>query len=142
MKNPWDGFCDIVVQQQPALTVSYRSANFVFEEGLREGRWVSLSYNAAGYLMAANPVPAPSYMDIDQFPAPQSFDVALDGQSLCSHFVCEGVDVQRGEGVVSGRVTLRLPCGRSKYISAPGWTAPPCCSAGWRSRIPRTPPPP
>lgn len=107
MKNPWDGFCDIVVQQQPALTVSYRSANFVFEEGLRDGRWVSLSYNAAGYLMAANPVPSPSYMDVDQFPAPQSFDLALDGQSLCSHFVCEGVDVQRGEGVVSGRVTLR-----------------------------------
>ena len=36
-------FVDVVVSEKPDVTVSYRSGLMVYEEGLREGRWVSLS---------------------------------------------------------------------------------------------------
>ena len=31
-------FCDVVVWEKPAITVSYRTGMTVFEEGLRDGR--------------------------------------------------------------------------------------------------------
>ena len=34
-------FCDVVVWEKPAITVSYRTGMTVFEEGLRDGRWVA-----------------------------------------------------------------------------------------------------
>ena len=36
-------FTDVVVCESPEITVSYRTGMMVFEEGLRDGRWVALS---------------------------------------------------------------------------------------------------
>ncbi|MDR2375273.1 MAG: alpha-galactosidase [Treponema sp.] len=103
----WEGFADIAVQHDPEFTISYRTANFVFEEGLRSGRWLALSYNAAGYLMGANPLPKPCYMDTDTMPCPQSFEAVLDGQGLISHFVLENHEIKKEGSIVSARVTLK-----------------------------------
>jgi alpha-galactosidase len=105
--NEFDGYMNIAVQYDPEFTVSYRSANFVFEEGLRNGRWVALSYNASGYLMGTNPVPKPPYMNIDELPCPESFWITLDGQSLCSHFTLENHEIQKGGKDLTMRITLR-----------------------------------
>ncbi|NLV75371.1 MAG: alpha-galactosidase [Chloroflexi bacterium] len=93
-------FADVVIQEKPELTISYRSGLMVYEEGLRDGKWVALSYSASGHMMSANTRPTPPYMDINQFAQPQSFRLNLDGQDLCSHWRCQSVEVERtGEGV-------------------------------------------
>jgi alpha-galactosidase len=103
----WNGFTDVTVQYDPEFTISYRTANFVFEEGLREGRWVALAYNASGYLMGTNPLPKPFYMDVEALPRPQSFEVTLDGQSLISHFVFENHEITKEGDTIQVRVTLK-----------------------------------
>lgn len=107
MMKMWEVFADVRVQTEPEVTISYRTANLVFEEGLREGRWVALSYNASGYMMDANPIPAPTYMNWKLFPRPQSFMVNVDGQDLLSHWIYEGTDISRDEDSVSCVVSLR-----------------------------------
>ena len=122
LTNPLEGYVDIHVQPAPEqlpktanpnakllwpdYTVSYRTANFVYEEGLFEGRFVSLSYNASGYMMAANYIPAPSYMDIRRFPQPESFRIEVDGQSLCSHWEWGGFEKTETPKGLLGTVTL------------------------------------
>jgi hypothetical protein len=78
-------FMDVFVAEKPKVTISYRSELMVYEEG-RDGIWVALSYSGSGHLMAANPLPAPSFMDIKLFPQPQAFRLNVDGQDLCSHW--------------------------------------------------------
>ena len=95
--NPADGFADVVVRMEPEITVSYRCDKFVAEEGLRDGIWVTLSYNAAGYLMAANDL-GPPYMETDAFAAPQSFALNVDGQELCSDWEWGGIEICEGDG--------------------------------------------
>ena len=77
MLKLWDRYSDVRVQHENEVTVSYRTANMVCEEGLRDGMWVSLSYNASGYMMDANPLPEPSYMKYDLFSRPQSFQLNI-----------------------------------------------------------------
>ena len=79
-------FMDVFVAEKPEVTISYRSGLMVYEEGLRDGIWVALSYSGSGHLMAVNPLPAPSFMDIKLFPQPQAFRLNVDGQDLCSHW--------------------------------------------------------
>ncbi len=100
-------FTDVFVSESPEITVSYRSAGFVCEEGLRQGRWVTLSYNASGYLMAANNRPAPPYMKPDNFAEPQAFALNVDGQDLLSHWQWGGITISRDGGTVRACVTLR-----------------------------------
>ena len=106
MLKMWEKFADVRVRTEGEVTVSYRTANLVFEEGLRDGMWVALSYNAAGYMMDANPLPTP-YMDFGQFSRPQSFQLNVDGQDLVSHWEYEGVQIDRDEDQVRCAVSLR-----------------------------------
>ena len=99
-------FTDVVVCESPEITVSYRTGMMVFEEGLRDGRWVALSYSANGCLMAANDRPAPTFMKTEQFSRPQSFRVSADGQDLDSHWRFAGVKTERGEDTMRTCVTL------------------------------------
>jgi alpha-galactosidase len=108
MLQDWQNYCNVEYSEKYGPTVAYRTANFVFEEGLRGGRWVTLSYNAAGYMMETNPVSAPSWMDSKWlFRAPASFDAVVDGQSLTSHIECLGCIIERTDKGVTARVTLR-----------------------------------
>ena len=107
MLKLWDRYSDVRVQHENEVTVSYRTANMVCEEGLRDGMWVSLSYNASGYMMDANPLPEPSYMKYELFSRPQSFQLNIDGQDLVSHWRYEGARVDRDEERVECVVTLR-----------------------------------
>ena len=100
-------FMDIVVSERPAMTVSYRSGLMVYEEGLRDGRWVSLSYNANGHLMAANCRPEPTWMPYKSFAAPEAFRLNIDGQSMHSHWQWGGIEIDRGEEQIKTVVTLR-----------------------------------
>ncbi len=102
-----NAFMDVVVRTEPEVTVSYRSGMSVFEEGLRDGRWVALSYSASGHLMAANNRPAPSFMDVSQFAQPQSFRLNVDGQDLQSHWAWVDTKVNRGEDRVTADTTLK-----------------------------------
>lgn len=99
-------FTDVVVCESPEITVSYRTGMMVFEEGLRDGRWVALSYSANGCLMAANDRPAPTFMKIGEFSRPQSFRVSADGQDLDSHWRFAGAKTERGEFGTRACVTL------------------------------------
>ncbi len=99
-------FSDVVICENPDITVSYRTGMTVFEEGLRGGRWVALSYGANGYLMSANDRPQPTFMKTEQFARPQSFRVSADGQDLDSHWRFAGADTERGEDVTRVCVTL------------------------------------
>ena len=99
-------FTDVVVCESPEITVSYRTGMMVFEEGLRDGRWVALSYSANGCLMAANDRPAPTFMKTEQFSRPQSFRVSTDGQDLDSHWRFAGAKTERGEDTMRTCVTL------------------------------------
>ena len=99
-------FTDVVVCESPEITVSYRTGMMVFEEGLRDGRWVALSYSANGCLMAANDRPAPTFMKTEQFSRPQSFRVSADGQDLDSHWRFAGAKTERGEDTMRTCVTL------------------------------------
>jgi len=100
-------FCDVNVTKEAEPVVSYRTGDFVFEEGMRDGRWVALAYNASGYMMAANPNPAPPYLNYNAMGAPSSFEAVVDGQSLCSHFKYEGCTVtEEACGAKTARVTL------------------------------------
>lgn len=100
-------YIDIIVRTEPEISVSYRSALFVYEEGLRDGRWVSLSYSASGHLMAANPRPKPSYMDISRFARPEAFRLNVDGQDLSSHWLWQGCEVRRSADRLTAVVTLK-----------------------------------
>lgn len=100
-------FCDVVVWEKPAITVSYRTGMTVFEEGLRDGRWVALSYSASGHLMAANNRPAPSFMNVDQFARPESFRLSADGQDLNSHWEYAGCETTREGESLRACVTLK-----------------------------------
>ena len=100
-------FADVVVRMQPEISVSYRTGLMVFEEGLRDGRWVALSYSASGHLMAANNRPAPSFMEFGRFSQPQSFSLNVDGQDLNSHWEWGGIDIQKESDKVAACVTLR-----------------------------------
>ncbi|MGI6691342.1 MAG: glycoside hydrolase family 36 protein [Christensenellales bacterium] len=100
-------FMDVFVAEKPEVTISYRSGLMVYEEGLRDGIWVALSYSGSGHLMAANPVPSPSFMDIKQFPQPQAFRLNVDGQDLCSHWSWGGIDIQKNEKSLEATVTLK-----------------------------------
>ena len=99
-------FTDVVVCLTPEITVSYRSGMMVYEEGLRDGRWVSLSYSANGHLMATNNRPEPSFMEIQKFAKPEAFRLNVDGQELASHWSWGGVEVSRQDDAVDARVTL------------------------------------
>ncbi len=98
-------FADVVVIQEPEITVSYRSGLMVFEEGLRGGRWVALNYSASGHLAAANDN-GPIYMNASKFINPQSFRVNVDGQDLFGRWQWGGIEVKREEEQVSACVTL------------------------------------
>ncbi len=99
-------FSDVVICREPEITISYRTGLTVFEEGLRDGRWVALSYSANGYLMAANDRPAPTFMRIEQFSRPQSFRVNADGQDLDSHWRFVDAEVKRAEDKTTACVIL------------------------------------
>ena len=100
-------FVDVVVSEKPDVTVSYRSGLMVYEEGLREGRWVSLSYNANGHLMATNCRPEPTWMPYRSFSAPEAFRLNVDGQSMHSHWRFEGIEKDGGDDGIHTVVTLR-----------------------------------
>lgn len=99
-------FIDVLVSTNPDMTVSYRSGMMVYEEGIRDGRWVSLSYSANGHLMAANSRPEPTYMPYKAFVRPEAFRLNVDGMDLNSHWAWEGIDTSRSQGRMDVTVTL------------------------------------
>ena len=99
-------FIDVFVVEKPEVTISYRSGLMVYEEGLRDGIWAVLSYSANGHLMATNPRPAPSFMDITQFAQPQAFRLNVDGQDLCSHWSWGGIEIKKNEKSLEATLTL------------------------------------
>ena len=105
-------FTDIAVDENHGWSIGYRSGNAVFEEGIRDGQLVSLSYNASGYLMSTNPLPTPTWMDLDNrdyifFPRPESFGLAVDGQSLGSHWEFLSFEKEESDGKLTGKIHLR-----------------------------------
>ena len=86
--------------------VSYRTGLFAFEEGMSAGRLCALSYNAAGYLMAANPRPKPTYMDTAKFARPESFLLTMDGQELCAGWEMTGFETKREGDLLRCALTL------------------------------------
>ena len=106
MMKMWESFADVNVKEEGEIVVSYRTGNFVLEEGLMDGSWVTLSMNAAGYMMDTNPLPRGSYMNTNQFVRPQAFHVCIDGQDLDYRWQYEGAEItKKGEAVIA-KVTL------------------------------------
>ncbi len=99
-------FFNVSVDQGEQVTISYRSAGLVFEEGLRSGRWVALSWNASGSMMTANPLPEPAYMPWRQFSLPESFYLEIDSQALSSGWKFVECRSERDENSLTARVTL------------------------------------
>ena len=107
MLKMWEPFADVRVREEEDVTVSCRTADLVFEEGLRDGRWVSLSWNAAGYLMDANPIPRPPYLPWKGTVGAESFRLNVDGQDLISHWIYEGAQIKKEAGKTVCAVSLR-----------------------------------
>ena len=105
------GFVDIAIDESHGWSIGYRSGSAVFEEGLRDGQLVALGYNASGYLMTTNPLPAPAWINLDNrdfiiFPRPESFGLAVDGQSLNSHWKIVCCDREEADGRITARIRL------------------------------------
>lgn len=78
----WGNSHDAHVLDGHEITTILRSGNLVWEEGMRDGCWVSLAWNVSGSVMEINPLPEPAYMPWRRFARPQSFGLEIDGQRL------------------------------------------------------------
>ena len=103
----WGNFHDALVLDGHEITTILRSGNLVWEEGMRDGCWVSLAWNVSGSVMEINPLPEPAYMPWRRFARPQSFGLEIDGQRLESHWQYVGADIHRCENETQLRVDLR-----------------------------------
>ena len=106
------GFTDAAFYEKYGPSFGYRSGAAVFEEGMRDGALVSLSYNAAGYLMTTNPLPRPAWIDLDNrnyiiFPRPESFGLSVDGQSLNSHWEFVSFEKEEANGKTTAEIKLK-----------------------------------
>ena len=99
-------FVNVHVQESPDVTVSYRAGKFVYEEGLRNGRWVSLATNAAGYITSVLDHPIRVFRSDRYLGDPQSFSVNVDGQDLTYGWKYEKADVEYTDNGCVCRVTL------------------------------------
>lgn len=106
------GFTDIALDESFGLSFGYRSGSAAFEEGMRDGQLVSLSYSGSGYLMTNNPLPKPTWIDLDNndfiiYPRPESFCLAIDGQSLNSHWEFVSFEKEEEGGKKTAKIHLR-----------------------------------
>jgi len=100
-------WCDVVLVEGEAPTVTYRTAFAVYEESLIKGRFVGRGWKGSGYV--------PFYdgrIDPATHPAPQAFSIELDGQLLASDWEWAGFEkkvAQSGglEAVVTLKHTVR-----------------------------------
>ncbi len=106
MKLQAEGFMDVAVFDVPYPYLCYRTANFVYEEGLVDGQWVSLYYNAAGYIAGSNEITRPFHMNQLDVPVPEAFDIVLDGQSINFDLVWEDTKIERSEEKITAHVIL------------------------------------
>lgn len=106
MKPQAEGFMDVAIFEKPYPYLCYRTADFVYEEGLIDGQWVSLYYNAAGYIAGSNRLFKPHHMTQLDIPVPESFDIVLDGQSINFDLVWEDTQIERSEEKITVRVIL------------------------------------
>ena len=107
MKSQFAGFMDVVLFDVPYSYIAYRTENFVYEEGLVDGRWVSLYYNAAGYIGASNELTRPYHMSPKQFVEPEAFDIVFNGQSINFGLVWEDTKIDRSDKRIVAHVILR-----------------------------------
>ncbi|PSR21701.1 MAG: hypothetical protein C7B45_09865 [Sulfobacillus acidophilus] len=67
--------------------IRFRTGLAVYEEALIDGQYVSLGWNAAGYLSDVITKPAAPFVDPVKFAQPHAFQLNVDGQMLTSHWV-------------------------------------------------------
>jgi alpha-galactosidase len=94
---------DVHVEQEPAITVAYRSQFTVYEESLINGQLVSRAWNGAGFI---NPW-EDARLEPSRHPTPYSFVVEVDSQLLHSHWEWAGLQQQRDEGKLHAVIELR-----------------------------------
>ncbi|MBN1916977.1 MAG: alpha-galactosidase [Verrucomicrobia bacterium] len=96
-------WCDVVLVDGEAPTVTYRTAMTVYEESLIRGRFVGRGWNGSGFV--------PFYdgrIDPASHPAPQAFWIELDGQLLASDWEWAGFEKKAGpSGGMEAAVTLK-----------------------------------
>ena len=107
MKTPYEGFMDVALFDEPYPYVAYRTANFVYEEGLVGGRWVALYYNASGYIGGSNEIVRPYHMKPNAIPSPEAYDIVLDGQSINFDLEWEETKIERTEEKITAHIILR-----------------------------------
>ena len=107
MKTQFEGFMDVALFEVPYPYICYRTANFVYEEGLVDGRWVALYYNASGYIAGSNGITRPHHMpQISKVHVPEAFDIVLDGQSINFDLEWEDTKTERTGETIEVHITL------------------------------------
>jgi alpha-galactosidase len=94
---------DVHVEQEPAITVAYRSHLTVYEESLINGQLVSRAWNGAGFI---NPW-EDARLDPARHHTPFTFWVEVDGQLLHSHWQWGGLQQEQIGGKLHVVVDLR-----------------------------------
>ncbi len=82
-----------ITKKDGDMTITYRTGMTTYTEGLRDGIFVSLGWNGAGYIPHAHGGCDNAILNPEDYTDKSSFIVELDGQSIISHFEC--VDIEQ-----------------------------------------------
>lgn len=107
MKSRFEGYMDVTFRDVPYQYVIYRTENFVYEEGLVDGRWVSLFYNSSGHVAGHNEIVRPKHYVPEKVHCPEAFEIVLDGQSINNNLEWEHTEREKKDGKISVHITLR-----------------------------------
>lgn len=100
-------FTDIYVEQKPEYTISYRSADSVYEESFVNGTLMSRGFNAAGFVSSISTEFGVPHLDYNAFEEPASFSFESNGQYMGNHWEFEGFEKKECEKGLLATVTLR-----------------------------------
>ena len=101
-------FYDVNISEGENLTVTYRTGLTTYTEGLRDGIFTALGWNGAGYM----PLPHdswdnPQILTAADFAESFAFKFDMNGQSIMSHFVCEGIEKEEREKNLTVKIILK-----------------------------------
>ena len=101
-------FTDVVVKESEGqYTISYRTGMAVYEETLYGGQYMSLGWNAAGYLSSVITLHEIPCLKREKFAEPQAFQLEMDGQSLGSHWEWAGYEQNKDDAGLHVAIKLK-----------------------------------
>jgi len=104
MQNFYDAY---VTKNGNDMTITYRTGMTSYTEGLRDGIFVSLGWNGAGYIPHAHGDCDNAVLNPEDFTDKNSFIVEMNGQYLTSHFECADIEKNDNGKNLTVKVVLK-----------------------------------